>query len=80
MVMASIAESITYSLRTAIQNPLGEIAGSLGDLGTLLPLMTALASADCISLTSTLLFSGAFNILTGAFFGIPLVVWNLFQL
>ena len=75
--MTSIAESITYNLRTVARNPLGEVAGALGDLGTLLPLMTALASAGCISLTSTLIFSGAFNILTGAYFGIPLVVWNL---
>lgn len=54
--------------------PLGEISGSLGDLGTLLPLMIALAVQNSIDLGSTLVFSGIFNILTGLVFGIPLPV------
>lgn len=54
--------------------PLTEVSGSLGDLGTLLPLMIALAIQDSIQLSSTLVFTGIFNILTGAFFGIPLPV------
>lgn len=54
--------------------PLAEISGSLGDLGTLLPLMIALAVQNSIKLGSTLVFSGLFNVLTGAAFGIPLPV------
>jgi hypothetical protein len=54
--------------------PLAEISGALGDLGTLLPLMIALAVQNSISLSSTLVFSGLWNILTGAIFGIPLPV------
>lgn len=55
-------------------SPLAEISGSLGDLGTLLPLMIALATQNSIKLGSTLVFSGLFNVLTGAAFGIPLPV------
>ncbi|KAI9730637.1 MAG: hypothetical protein M1818_008119 [Claussenomyces sp. TS43310] len=54
--------------------PLAEISGSLGDLGTLLPLMIALAVNHSIVLSTTLVFSGLWNILTGFFFGIPLPV------
>lgn len=56
------------------KSPLSEISGSLGDLGTLLPLMIALAVNDSISLSTTLVFSGVWNILTGVLFGIPLPV------
>lgn len=59
------------TLRTA---PWAEISGSLGDLGTLLPLMIALAAQGSIDLGSTLVFTGMFNILTGALYGIPLPV------
>jgi len=56
------------------KSPLAEISGSLGDLGTLLPLMIALAVNNSISLSTTLVFSGLWNILTGVAFGIPLPV------
>lgn len=62
-----------YNLRTFRKQPLREISGSLGDLGTLLPLLIAL-SLKQISLPTTLVFSGLANILTGVFFGIPLPV------
>ncbi|KAG4033867.1 hypothetical protein MFRU_004g03650 [Monilinia fructicola] len=55
-------------------SPLAEISGSFGDLGTLLPLMIALAINNSISLSTTLVFSGLWNILTGIAFGIPLPV------
>ncbi|QSZ36786.1 hypothetical protein DSL72_006669 [Monilinia vaccinii-corymbosi] len=59
----------------ALRNsPLAEVSGSLGDLGTLLPLMIALAINNSISLSTTLVFSGLWNILTGVAFGIPLPV------
>ncbi|KAF5011411.1 hypothetical protein FDECE_2474 [Fusarium decemcellulare] len=62
------------NLATIRAAPWAEISGSLGDLGTLLPLMIALAAQGSINLGSTLVFTGLFNILTGAFYGIPLPV------
>ncbi len=62
-----------YNLRTFRSQPLAEISGSLGDLGTLLPILLAL-SHGYISLSSTLVLAGLANILTGLCFGIPLPV------
>ncbi|CAI6315223.1 unnamed protein product [Periconia digitata] len=63
-----------HNVDTLVSSPVPELSGSLGDLGTLLPLMTALVLTQSISLTATLLFTGAANILTGFAFGIPLPV------
>ncbi|KAF2029552.1 hypothetical protein EK21DRAFT_67363 [Setomelanomma holmii] len=63
-----------HNVETIKSQPLAELSGSLGDLGTLLPLMTALVLTNSISLPSTLLFTGAANILTGIAFGLPLPV------
>lgn len=63
-----------YNLHTLRTQPLAELSGSLGDLGTLLPILTALSISHAISLPSTLIFTGLANILTGVFFGIPLPV------
>ncbi|KNG44846.1 sulfate transporter [Stemphylium lycopersici] len=63
-----------HNVETIKSQPLAELSGSLGDLGTLLPLMTALVIGNSISLPSTLLFTGAANILTGVAFGLPLPV------
>jgi MFS superfamily sulfate permease-like transporter len=63
-----------HNIHTLRSQPWAEISGALGDLGTLLPLMLALAQQGSISLSSTLVFSGLFNIITGALFGIPLPV------
>ncbi|KAI1751743.1 hypothetical protein F4782DRAFT_176832 [Xylaria castorea] len=59
---------------TIRSSPLAEVSGALGDLGTLLPLMITLAVNGSISLSTTLVFSGLFNIATGVVFGIPLPV------
>jgi len=63
-----------HNIDTIRSQPLAELSGSLGDLGTLLPLMTALVLSNSISLPSTLLFTGAANIFTGITFGLPLPV------
>ena len=63
-----------YNARTLQKAPLAELSGSLGDLGTLLPLMIAMALQGSIDLSTTLVFSGVTNILTGAVFGVPLPV------
>ncbi|KAI1154630.1 hypothetical protein F4825DRAFT_411203 [Nemania diffusa] len=62
------------NVATIRSSPLAEVSGALGDLGTLLPLMITLAVNGSISLSTTLVFSGVFNIVTGAVFGIPLPV------
>jgi hypothetical protein len=56
------------------QSPAAEISGAFGDLGTFLPITLALARHGSINLSSTLVTSGIFNIITGAIFGIPLPV------
>ncbi|KAI9671910.1 MAG: hypothetical protein M1817_002359 [Caeruleum heppii] len=53
---------------------LSELSGSLGDLGTLLPLLIALTTTSSISLSATLIVSGLANILTGWYFRLPLPV------
>ncbi|KAI1820495.1 hypothetical protein F4861DRAFT_522831 [Xylaria intraflava] len=62
------------NVTTIRRSPLAEISGALGDLGTLLPLMITLAVNGSISLSTTLVFSGFFNVMTGVVFGIPLPV------
>ena len=51
-----------------------EIAGSLGDLGTFLPLLVAMASQNGLSFASGLFFAGLFNLVTGLTFSIPMAV------
>jgi len=63
-----------YNIQTFRRQPWQEISGSFGDLGTLLPIMIALANNKSISLLSTLVFGGLANVFTGLFFGIPLPV------
>jgi hypothetical protein len=55
-------------------NLLGEVSGSLGDLGTLLPILIALAQVGAIDLATTLVFTGMASILAGAWFGYTLAV------
>ncbi|KAH7062547.1 hypothetical protein B0J12DRAFT_716351 [Macrophomina phaseolina] len=71
---ANLRRITQHNWQTFRNAPLSELSGSLGDLGTLLPLLVALTLSHSISLPATLLFTGASNILTGAFFGIPLPV------
>ncbi|KAK7756082.1 hypothetical protein SLS62_002025 [Diatrype stigma] len=59
---------------TLRHSALAEISGAFGDLGTLLPLMITLAVNGSISLSTTLVFSGFYNLATGVVFGIPLPV------
>lgn len=51
-----------------------EISGSLGDLGTLLPLTVALSSQRSISLAPALFFAGLANVITGLVWDIPMCV------
>jgi len=51
-----------------------EIAGSLGDMGTFIPLLVGMSIANGLDFTSALFFSGIFNIVTGLVFSIPMAV------
>jgi hypothetical protein len=74
MAIKTFREIQRHNLDTLRSQPLAEISGSLGDLGTFLPIVIALTVNESISLPTTLIFTGLFNILTGVFFGIPLPV------
>ena len=51
-----------------------EIAGSLGDLGTFLPLLVAMTVQNGLDFAAALFFAGLFNIVTGLTFAIPMAV------
>lgn len=51
-----------------------EISGSLGDLGTFIPLVVALARDRLIYLAPALFFSGISNVITGYLWDIPMCV------
>ncbi|RUS22310.1 hypothetical protein BC937DRAFT_89738 [Endogone sp. FLAS-F59071] len=53
---------------------LQEFSGSLGDLGTLLPILISLSITNQINLTSSLWFGGIWNILSGLLFQVPMCV------
>ena len=72
--LANIRRFHRNNVETLRRAPLAEISGAFGDLGTLLPLMITLAVNGSISLSTTLVFSGIFNLVTGVVFGIPLPV------
>lgn len=73
-MVQDLREISKYNLQTFRRRYVSEISGSLGDLGTFLPIAIALAINGTVSLSSTLVFSGIYNIITGLFFGIPLPV------
>jgi len=51
-----------------------EIAGSLGDLGTFLPLLVGMAATNGLDFAAALFFAGFFNVVTGLTFAIPMAV------
>ena len=51
-----------------------EIAGSLGDLGTFLPLLVGMTVQNGLNFATALLFAGIFNVVTGLLFTIPMAV------
>jgi len=52
----------------------GEISGSLGDLGTFIPLLVGMSVTNGLNFASALFFAGVFNVLTGLVFFIPMAV------
>lgn len=53
---------------------MGEFSGSLGDLGTLLPILLSLSLTGQVDLTASLIFGGVWNIVTGIVFRMPMCV------
>jgi MFS superfamily sulfate permease-like transporter len=51
-----------------------EVAGSLGDMGTFLPLLVGMAAQNGLDFGAALFFAGLFNIVTGLLFPIPMAV------
>jgi SulP family sulfate permease len=51
-----------------------EIAGSLGDLGTLLPLIVGMVTVNNVSSTGIFYSIGLFYILSGCYFGVPVPI------
>ncbi|XP_057718527.1 molybdate transporter 1-like [Arachis stenosperma] len=51
-----------------------EINGAMGDLGTYIPIVLALTLARDLNLGTTLIFTGVYNIITGAIYGVPMPV------
>ncbi|XP_071698342.1 molybdate transporter 1 isoform X2 [Rutidosis leptorrhynchoides] len=51
-----------------------ELNGAMGDLGTYIPIVLALTLASHLNLGTTLIFTGVYNFVTGAFYGVPMPV------
>lgn len=51
-----------------------EISGSLGDMGTFIPFLVGMTVTNGLDFASALFFAGAFNIVTGLMFAIPMAV------
>jgi MFS superfamily sulfate permease-like transporter len=65
--------TVRANLREARFNR-NELAGSLGDLGTFLPLLVGMATENGLSFASALFFAGLFNVVTGLVYSIPMAV------
>ncbi|MBI3910779.1 MAG: sulfate transporter [Armatimonadetes bacterium] len=64
---------VQSALRTARLDR-SEIAGSLGDMGTFLPLLVGMAAQNGLNFAAALFFAGLFNLVTGVIFSIPMAV------
>ncbi|KAI3468267.1 hypothetical protein Pfo_024930 [Paulownia fortunei] len=51
-----------------------ELNGAMGDLGTYIPIILALTLAKNLDLGTTLIFTGVYNFVTGAIYGVPMPV------
>lgn len=51
-----------------------ELAGSLGDLGTFLPLLVGMSATNGLDFAAGLFFAGFFNLVTGLSFALPMAV------
>ncbi|GLU17096.1 hypothetical protein SLE2022_334910 [Rubroshorea leprosula] len=58
----------------AFRSKWAEVNGATGDLGTYIPIVLALTLAKDLDLGTTLIFTGIYNIVTGALYGVPMPV------
>ncbi|GER40137.1 sulfate transporter [Striga asiatica] len=59
------------NLKTSLPS---ELSGAVGDLGTYIPIVLALTLVSNLDLSTTLIFTAAYNIATGVLFGTPMPV------
>ena len=72
--LTNIRRAHRHNVATLRRAPLAELSGGLGDQGTRQPRRIALAVNRSVAQGPTLVFSGLFNVITGAVFGVPLPV------
>jgi predicted benzoate:H+ symporter BenE len=75
--LLTIARRLTDHLRRTLASARldrHEVAGSLGDLGTFLPLLVGMAAKNGLDFATALFFAGFFNVVTGLTFSIPMAV------
>mmetsp|Transcript_5038 Transcript_5038/g.7268 ORF Transcript_5038/g.7268 Transcript_5038/m.7268 type:complete len:620 (-) Transcript_5038:53-1912(-) len=71
----SLGKKLCNRLHTIYtQTTPSEISGSLGDLGTLIPLLVALSRQRAIRIAPALFFGGLSNVLTGLSWDVPICV------
>ncbi|XVE98506.1 hypothetical protein REPUB_Repub03eG0112400 [Reevesia pubescens] len=68
--------NIVHKLKSnfVFQSKWAELNGAMGDLGTYIPIVLALTLAKDLNLGTTLIFTGLYNIVTGAMYGVPMPV------
>ncbi|PIN14207.1 hypothetical protein CDL12_13161 [Handroanthus impetiginosus] len=68
--------SISMKLKQNLvfRSKLAELNGAMGDLGTYIPIILALTLAKNLDLGTTLIFTGIYNFVTGAIYGVPMPV------
>lgn len=71
--MLHMLQAIRNNLKAA-RFDRNEIAGSLGDMGTFLPLLVAMATTNGLDFAAGVFFSGFFNVVTGVLFAVPMAV------
>ncbi|KAI3761535.1 hypothetical protein L1987_51953 [Smallanthus sonchifolius] len=69
-----IPSNAVSSLRLHKTTFWSELGGSVGDLGTYIPIVLALTLVSKLDLGTTLIFTALYNIVTGLLFGIPMPV------
>ncbi|PRQ36938.1 putative molybdate transporter 1/2 [Rosa chinensis] len=67
-VLHQVKSNLTFRSKWA------ELNGAMGDLGTYIPIVVALTLARDLNLGTTLIFTGIYNIITGAIYGVPMPV------
>ncbi|XP_031488239.1 molybdate transporter 1-like [Nymphaea colorata] len=66
--LKTLKENLAFRARWA------EINGAMGDLGTFIPIVISLTLVNGLDLGTTLIFTGVYNVVTGALFGVPMPV------